>query len=378
MKTLKTTYVHKYPVKFLIDKDERLDWLKDLAKESKKRFLVVVDREVERCWGKQLRNCFQVNQSGVEWYTISASEKAKSLTEYPKLIDWMEKNRANLGDWIIGIGGGTILDLVSFTASTYMRGLPLIMIPTTLIGIVDASTAGKTCLNTSRAKNILGTYYYPEVVYNNIHFLNTNKEYYHRQGLSEVFKYGLLNSSDLLDSQREYLDNRNEANLLKMIDLGIKARINIRKRHPQASNFGHTFGHALERLSGYKLLHGDAITTGAVMALDFGFRLGVTSKKVKANIIQEMKVRGLNIWIDKGITAQSLVDEMMRDKKVLGKTLNLVLLRDIEKPYQTTESYFYQTSRERVVKFLESFLRNYPYKVDNVAGYIKKDRLVYD
>jgi 3-dehydroquinate synthase len=118
----------------------------------------------------------------------------------------------------------------------------------------------------------LGTFYYPLKVYNNISFVETNSNYYNRQGYSEIYKYALLDSKEFLDEINMYLGGgqKNPARLFKIIELTIEARSNIRQKDALASNLGHTFGHALEKITDFKVMHGDAIWVGTVMALYFG------------------------------------------------------------------------------------------------------------
>ena len=250
-----------------------------------------------------------------------------------------------------------------------MRGLPFFMIPTTLMGQVDSSTAGKTCLNTPMTKNLLGTFYYPLVVYNNTRFLDTVHECDQRQGFSEVFKYGLLRSPSLVQALREYHAHPAPALLKRIIIDTIGVRIAVRKIHPQASNLGHTFGHALEALSGYRILHGDAISAGTAVALHFAVEKGWMPKLEMACILSIMKELGLNLYIDDSIDSRTWLEAMRRDKKSSATKVNLVLIQGIGKPIQGS---FFSISFADLRKFLDRFLASYPYKMRNCHAMLKK------
>ena len=219
---------------------------------------------------------------------------------------------------------------------------------------------------------------YPEEVYNNIIILRTNKPYYNRQGFSEIFKYGLLASKELLNVYDNYNKSKSDEVLIKIIELTINARSIIRRKDPLASNLGHTFGHALEKISNYEILHGDAITVGTVIALYFALDKGLISQSKVEEIIAKMKQLRLNIYIDSNIDTNEMVDYMLNDKKSSVDIINLVLLTDIEKPYEDNGSHFFPVSPAEMEIFLNQFLNFYDYTKDNCWDYLKKDYLEYN
>jgi 3-dehydroquinate synthase len=376
MKRSSTTFTRSDTIDFLFDNDKKMDWIGKFKSAKYNRIFLVIDENVDQIWGKKIAKQLAKQNKDIFTFKVKPTEASKSITYYPKFISFLESHNANLKDLVIAVGGGIVIDLVSFSCSTYMRGLPFYVIATTLIGMIDASTAGKTCLSTKNSKNILGTFYYPLVVYSNIHFLDTYSWYYHRQGLSEIFKYGLLGSQALLDAQARYLKAKTAANLNKMIALGSDTRIAIRNIHPQASNLGHTFGHALEKMSGYKILHGDGFIPGTIIALHFGLQEGITTQATINKITQMIKDRGLNIYIDSNLDVDEWIKIMMTDKKSDSKYINLVLLKDVEQPY-TAKTPFYSVTPKKLRKFLKSFLKSYPHQLDNCAKEIHTNNLEY-
>ena len=261
----------------------------------------------------------------------------------------------------MGIGGGVLIDLISFMASVYMRGVPLILIPTTLMGQVDATTAGKTCINSPSSKNLLGTLYFAKKVYINTTFISTLPTYELRQAFSEIFKYSLLNSAKLLNLLIKYKKEPIEKTLIEVIRETIKARINIRNVDPLASNLGHTFGHAFESLSNFEIGHGDAISAGLLMAIKFGEESKITKKGTFEKTRQLMEKLGLNTQIDQKIDFKKVIKKMQTDKKSSNNSINLVLIKDYQKPFKQNAKFpFYSTQSEIVYDFLINYKKAYP------------------
>ena len=377
MERFSATFKKEDTVEFIIDDDPGMGWLASFDSAPYQRFFVLIDREVKKKWGPALQKQLERHNKPISYFEVEAAERSKSLSFYPEVVRFLESHTCNLGDMVIAVGGGIVMDLAGFTCSTYMRALRFIAVPTTLIGQMDAVTAGKTCLNTDRSKNLLGTFYYPKSVYNNIHFLKTNKTRYLRQGYSEIFKYGLLGSAKLIERLKAHIKRPSDKGWMELIRLASEVRIRIRKEDPLASNLGHTFGHALERLSDFKMLHGDAISAGTVMALYFAEKEGLIEETAVKKIVGDMQEIGLNLYIDEKVEAQVLAGAMAKDKKATARDVNLVLVRGVEKPYEKGGFHFYKTTSASIKSFLEDFLKRYPYKKEGCAQFLKKDHLEY-
>ena len=352
-------------VSFVLDSSSGFGDLNEIDLSSYSRGIILCDESVSLDWLPKLKRMIS-NQLHIEHVEfIEAVESSKNLNSYLKLIEILESKKCSTRDLIIAIGGGVVLDVSSFLASTYMRGIPLMMIPSTLIGQADASTAGKTCLNSMHSKNLMGSYYLPKIVYNNIEILSTTSPHSMRQGISEIFKYGLLGSKKLITLLEKYSTNKDKSILIDILEETIKVRLTIRKKHPLASNLGHTFGHAIEKCTNYAVSHGDAISIGTVMALEFGSRIGITTNQVKSNIIGKMQALGLNVYIDSSLNVFELTDIMMRDKKSYQNQIGLVLLQEIEKPYYNKGNPFYYAKPNEINKFFDVFLNKPNYKKEN-------------
>ena len=362
-------------IRFLLDDDPALAWLRTFEGSSYKRFFVFIDANVERLWGAQIRSGLEAHAQPTFWHVVEPEEASKSLAYYPTALSFLEDGGAGRYDLVIAVGGGVVLDLVSFLTSTYMRGLPFYAIPTTLVGQMDASTAGKTCLNTASAKNVLGTFYYPRVVYNNTQFLLTNTPYYLRQGYSEVYKYGLLRKPELVEVLRRHHENPRAGGFAELVRMSIETRVLIRKEDSLASNLGHTFGHAIENLSNYEILHGDAISAGTVMALHYAVRMGLTTMEVVDRIVAQMQSLNLNVYFPRGTSAQDMVRKMLRDKKSSADALYLVLIRDVGNPYFADGSFFFRADPSDVEAFLQKYLEESPFAMNDCATFLRRDTL---
>lgn len=370
MSDLETKYEHNYKTKFIIDDSADFKRLGEVSLEEYERLFIVADINVYELYGERIEGILNNWNKQIYIFTVEAVEFTKSIGFYPELIDFFESNGAGRYDAVISIGGGIIIDLVSFTVSTYMRGLPLFIIASTLIGQTDASTAGKTCLNSYNAKNLLGTFYYPKVVYNSIEIMKTCSSRITRQGLSEAFKYSLLTDGQLLDTIVEYQNGKTSNDVMsRIVKKTIEARIAIRKVDPLASNLGHTFGHALEKYFDYKILHGDAILIGTVMAIGYGTKIGIMNNSERDRILDLMISAHLNTYISEDLDIKRLVEYMRKDKKSSASKLHLVMINGIGKPYRG-KTPFYEADYEDVERYLDEFILHYPMKKENYIEYL--------
>lgn len=375
MNDIETSYKHEYTTKFIVDESTDYARLSEMDLCAYERTFVVMDQKVGKLYQDILLKKLSCNQKEIFIHEVEAVEYTKSIGYYPELIRFLESHNAGRYDAVIAVGGGIVIDLVSFTISTYMRGLPLFIIATTLIGQTDASTAGKTCLNSENAKNLLGTFYYPKVVYNSIEIMRTNTKRIQRQGLSEAFKYSLLTDGVLLDTIIRFQNSDYNSEWMKEIVIRtIQARIQIRNVDPLASNLGHTFGHALEKYFDYRILHGDAILIGTVMAIYYAVSVELMSQKEADRIWNLMQQAHLNVYISDELNVKKLVGYMKKDKKSSAKKLHLVMIHGIGKPYRG-ETSFYEEDYDAVERFLDDFMEKYPYKKADYLSYLNEEIL---
>lgn len=367
MKKFSASVKEDQKVNFLFDDCKDLSGLSEIKFKKYKKIFIIFDKALSNSWVRQISEIIKKSKSDLHYIPLRGIENIKSLREVEKLLYFLEESGCSKNDLIVSIGGGTILDLSAFVASIYMRGVELMMIPTTLMGQADASSAGKTCINGKQTKNLVGSLYMPLYVYNNIHILKTADRYSRRQGLSEIFKYGLLGSKKLIRYLEQYARDslENDSLLIKILIETIKVRIKLRKIDPLVSNLGHTFGHAFESESKNLVAHGDAISAGIVCSLKLSLKKRYISKKLYFQLIKVMRDLNLNINIDKSSNVKRVVNLMKKDKKSDGDLIGFVLLKDIGKTVKTMNKKFLFLDAKYVNSFLIELYKEKDFLVTN-------------
>ena len=267
-------------------------------------------------------------------------EAAKNLATYEQVMDFLLGARHNRSTCLIALGGGVVGDLCGFVAATFQRGVDLIQIPTTLLAQVDSSVGGKTGVNHQFGKNMIGAFYQPQCVLADTDVLATLPAREIRAGLAEVVKYGLINNPQFFSWLEERsedilgLDDKCVAELIH-ICCEEKARI-VSSDEKEAGtrallNLGHTFGHAIETATGYgKLLHGETVAMGIVMAADLSKRLGWLDSNDATRIREVLEENfGLPVVPPSGITLERYFELMSSDKKVEQGKIRFILLKGI-------------------------------------------------
>ena len=275
-----------------------------------------------------------IDDKTIEVITIKDGEHYKTIDTWSKIIDKLTAMRANRDTTIIALGGGVLGDIAGFAAATFMRGLPFIQVPTTLLAQVDSSVGGKTGVNHKEGKNLIGSFYQPTMVISDIDVLSTLPDREYKCGLAEIIKYGAIYDVDFfawLESNMSELLNRVPKKLIYAISRSCQIKANIvgedefeiGKR--AILNFGHTFGHALENIMGYgELLHGEAVAIGMIIAS----KLSPINSLERNRLISLIKSANLPHKIELNDENQML-DVMKTDKKVKNKKLRFVLLRSL-------------------------------------------------
>lgn len=270
---------------------------------------------------------------------IQGSERCKTLSVVRRLYRSMLAAGLDRSGAVIAVGGGVVCDTVGFAAGTYMRGVALVLVPTTLLAQVDACIGGKTAVNLPEGKNLIGVFHQPSAVLVDTRCLQTLPARQLRSGLAELVKHGFIRDPYLME---EVLRNApallgRDAHLLGRLvrrSLEVKAAVVMedeREVGPRAIlNFGHTVGHAIETLGGYRRwTHGEAVAMGMVTACLIGEELGLTPAKVRAQVVQVLRHMGLPIAIPADLGAEDIVRAMRSDKKARAGILRFVLLREI-------------------------------------------------
>lgn len=245
------------------------------------RLFVITDRRVDRLYGQEARESLARGGYRASLLTMAPGERAKGWAVVQRLARELLAQGAHRGTALIALGGGVVGDVTGFLASIFLRGVPLVQVPTTLLAMVDAGIGGKTAINLPEGKNLLGTFHQPRLVVIDPEFLHTLPPKERLNGLAEVLKAGFIRDRELLEQMdRNGLGIFSHSGELQEIiyrAAGIKAAIVAADAREQdlrrLLNFGHTLGHGLEAASGFRLPHGRAVALGMLMALRLSERL---------------------------------------------------------------------------------------------------------
>jgi len=303
-----------------------------------KKLLLISDTGVPEDIIKKI-TAITKNHSKVFVIILDQGEKAKSLSNYQSIINFLIDNKFDRSDGIIAVGGGVIGDISGFVSSTYLRGISYIQIPTTLLAQVDSSVGGKTAINIPAGKNLIGAFYNPKGVIIDTNVLHTLSSRELNAGLAEVIKYGLIQNKyllSLLEKNVVAILNRNHKIIEEVIFESIKTKAKIVTKDEKETgirallNFGHTFGHAIEAHGKYKkILHGEAVAKGMLIASKISMLEGLISEKELLKIRNLLLDYRFDLSLNYNYT--DLKPFIFRDKKVQKGNLNLVLLKGMSK-----------------------------------------------
>ncbi len=310
----------------------------------KKTVPVVTDANVHALWGAAVDRALAAGGFTPSWLVLPAGEATKSWANLEKLVDWLLAQEVERRDHIIALGGGVIGDLTGFAASMVKRGCGFIQVPTSLLAQVDSSVGGKTAINTAAGKNLVGAFHQPGLVLADLDVLATLPPREMGAGYAEIIKYGILGDLaffEWCEANGAAVMAGDKAALEYAVaqSVAAKARIVAQDEFETTGlrallNLGHTFGHALEAQTGYcdRLLHGEAVAMGMVLAARYSARKGYISPTDAARVTAAIAGAGLATEISSlglNCTGQQLVAHMLHDKKMDAGTLPFVLLRGI-------------------------------------------------
>lgn len=287
---------------------------------------IVSDTNVWPLYGQTVENPLTIKGYHVFSFVFDAGEASKNTEIYLKLLNSLAENHLTRTDLIIALGGGVVGDLAGFAAATYLRGIPYIQVPTTLLAAVDSSVGGKTAIDLPSGKNLVGAFYQPELVLCDTDCLNTLPEDVFRDGCAEVIKYGVLYDEGLfshlmeegLHFDREWVITRcveRKRDVVAQDEFDTGARMKL--------NLGHTFGHSVEILSDFSVSHGQAVAIGMAIAARSGYNAGICESNAKDSILSVLDLFGLPS--STGYGPQDLAAFAMSDKKRTGNTVNLII-----------------------------------------------------
>lgn len=337
MKTIKVNLNERsYPI--IIGENSINQLVGEINSSAVSKCLFIIDHNVDKFHSKYLRNIFaNLNCKSFE-YILTATERNKSLYQANKIFKFLSLNYFDRYSVIISIGGGITGDISGFVASTFMRGIKYYQIPTTLLSMVDSSVGGKTGVNFEKRKNLIGTFYQPNAVCINKVFLESLHKKEVISGAGEILKYAFLTdikNYNLLKNNLKKIIQNKEFNFEKTIQSCLRIKTNIVSQDEKEItglrkilNFGHTFAHAFETQSNYKLKHGEAVIAGIFCTLFLSENMGYISHKKLNGFLSDFNFFKVNKSLIK-LNSEQVYQSMLTDKKNLSGKIKLVLIEDI-------------------------------------------------
>ena len=310
------------------------------------RYVIVTDSDVNPLYGQRVLERLKETTRPVDIIEIPAGESSKSLETVDGVARRLVGLSASRKSLLIALGGGVVGDVAGFVASIYMRSIPYIQIPTTLLAQVDSSVGGKTGVDLPEGKNLVGTFYQPKAVYIDLSVLETLSDKDFGNGLAEIIKYSIIADHgffELLEQEKAGIRKRDISLMKNLVGRSCKIKAEIVEKDEKESdlrrilNFGHTLGHALEAGSDYSLSHGEAVAIGMVGAAMISHKLNHLDENSCARIAALIESYGLPTTIPAGMETAKITGFMTTDKKAVGGQLHFVLTKGIGVPFVTPE-----------------------------------------
>lgn len=343
-----------YPIKIGVNLHQVNEWL---PKKIFSRMVIITDNVVNKKMGLGLQNALQ--QAGHESLLIAfrAGEKFKDNKTKQSIENFMLAHRCDRETLILALGGGVVGDMAGFVAATYLRGIDYIQLPTTLLAMVDSSVGGKTAINALHGKNLIGAIYHPLCVVADFSMLKTLPKKHRINGLIEAIKMFLTHDAESVDYVALHGDEIIKGNIQYLHEVVIRAvkiksamvsRDEKEKGERAVLNFGHTIGHALEKISGYTLLHGHAVAYGILMEAHISNLLGLLAEEDLLKIKNLLSRLGFNGEDLKGRDVNAMIQATYQDKKAKLNHVHYVLLKKIGEAHVENNQYAHTVSEEMV------------------------------
>ena len=302
------------------------------------RYAIIADSRVAALYGQRALAAFEREGSPAQLFAFPAGEWNKTREEWARLSDEMLAAGLGRDAVVVALGGGVTGDLAGFVAATYMRGLPLVQVPTTLLAMLDSSVGGKTGLDTHEAKNPIGAFHQPRLVLIDPDLLGSLPAFELASGLAEAVKTAAIADEGLfawLEAEAMALRTADLDLLTELIGRAVAIKAKVVEEDPQEAgrrevlNFGHTIGHALEALGGYAVLHGEAVASGMRIEGRLGELMEVTEIGTAERLAALLTACGLDRPVEEEYSAEQLLEAARSDKKARVGAIRCVLLRRI-------------------------------------------------
>ncbi|WP_066381770.1 MULTISPECIES: 3-dehydroquinate synthase [unclassified Anabaena] len=302
-----------------------------------KKVLLVSNPTIFKHYGEKTINSLESAGFTVASYCLPAGERYKTLNSIQKLYDVALENRLERSSTMVALGGGVIGDMTGFAAATWLRGINVVQVPTTLLAMVDSAIGGKTGVNHPQGKNLIGAFHQPRLVLVDPEVLKTLPMREFRAGMAEVIKYGVIWDAELF-AQMEASKHLNQLRYIKpelintILTRSCQAKADVVSKDEKEGglrailNYGHTIGHAVESLTGYRLVnHGEAVAIGMVAAGQIAVELGMWQQQDTERQNALIQKAGLPTKLPEGLDIEGIIDALQLDKKVKNGKVRFIL-----------------------------------------------------
>ena len=287
---------------------------------------VISDTNVWPLYGKSLTETLSAAGFSVVHFIFSAGESSKTMDTYQRILNFLVENHITRSDYLMALGGGVVGDITGFAAATYLRGIPYIQVPPSLLAMVDSSVGGKTAIDLPAGKNMIGAFYQPRCVICDTDTLKTLPQEYFIDGCAEVIKYGILFDEELLSHLESHLMNfdrqfvitrcvelKRNVVTVDEFDIGVRQKLNL----------GHTLGHSIEKQSDFTISHGCAVAIGTALIAKASAAANLCSTTTRDRICSLLTNFSLPTQTD--FTVKNLAEHALSDKKRFGNSINLIM-----------------------------------------------------
>lgn len=322
-----------YPIYITTDYDGIGKAIEDAT--LKGQLVLITDTNVDKCQADECMKAFESVGLDVKKFVIEAGEKNKHLDTIREIYDFLLTLKLDRNATIIALGGGVVGDIAGFVASTFLRGVNFVQIPTTLLAQSDSSVGGKVGVDFKGHKNIIGSFYQPKLVYINVNSLRTLPKRELSSGLAEVVKHGIIKDAEFyeyIDENTEKILNLDQSTLQYIVKTNCSIKGSVIEKDEKESglrailNFGHTIGHAIETVMDFELLHGECVSLGMIGAFRMTNYLNLIDEESTLKVEDTLKKIGLPVTLE-GIDVEKVYNQMFYDKKIVGNKLKFILPR---------------------------------------------------
>ena len=339
-KILPVYYENNFSYNIIIENnfDNLFKNINEIKSNNYQRVCIFSDDIVAEHYLNEIKSIFEEKFNCVISYVIPNGENSKTLSNVEKLYEELIKNHFDRHDLLVALGGGVVGDMTGFAAATYLRGIDFVQIPTTLLSQVDSSIGGKTGVDYLQYKNMVGAFYMPKLVYINVNTLQTLSDSQLQSGMGEAIKHGLIRNPSYyqwLQEHRDLVNSKDPDTLEQLVYENCCVKKAVVEEDPKEQgirahlNFGHTIGHAIEKLSDFRLYHGQCVALGMCAAGYISWKRGLISELEYLTMEQVIDSFGLPIKLMIPMNPQDILQTTKSDKKMVGNHVKFILLESI-------------------------------------------------